>query len=85
MNAERIFDPTCGHHHLADVTLDDDGFPVVRWVELCDRGSARNDAIDRLGAAAGTLLGIAVDVGDTELAEKILDQALGLNDPKESP
>lgn len=71
----------CDAYHAAEVLeRDEHGWPsVTRFLEPCSTIALR----EGLGKEAGAALGMAVDIGDFELAEKAADVALRVNDPRE--
>lgn len=87
MTTGLVYCPSCDRRHHADVTLDPDGFPNVRW--LADhnppRTRTREELYDAIAANVAPALVIAAESGHWELLVEPLDLALGHLDPPEEP
>lgn len=79
-----VFHPSCGGHHLAEVSLDPNGYPASRWVEPCDQATSKQEHLDEIGRLGGKALAFVVDVRDWGRAEEVLEQVLARNDPEEA-
>jgi hypothetical protein len=73
----RVFDPSCGLHHLALVQLDDQGFPTTEFVQRCPR-----DLVGEWLADSGHLLAMSLERGFEPGIVSATD-ILSMNDPEE--